>query len=106
MNKSLMAPYTEAEIVEALKGIGPTKPSMFDGFSIIFYQKFWHIIGKETSKFCLDVLNHGHSLDEINKTQLVLIPKTTNPNNLKNFHPISLCTVIYTITAKSVSNHL
>ncbi|KAA3477177.1 reverse transcriptase [Gossypium australe] len=106
MNQILTASYIDAEIAEALKGMGPTKASSFDGFPTIFYQKFWHIIGKDTSEFCLDVLNHGHSLDEINRTQLVLIPKTANPINLKNSHPISLCTVIYKIIAKSVANRL
>ncbi|KAK5777230.1 hypothetical protein PVK06_045197 [Gossypium arboreum] len=33
MNQSLMAPYTEAEIIVALKGMGPTKASGCDGFS-------------------------------------------------------------------------
>ncbi|KAA3489697.1 reverse transcriptase [Gossypium australe] len=106
MNQSLTTPYTEAEIAEALKGMGPTKASDFDGFLVIFYQKFWHIISKDTSEFCLDMLNHGHSLDEINITQLVLIPKTANPINQKNFHPISLCTMIYKIIAKSIANRL
>lgn len=52
------------------------------------------------------MLNHGHSLDEINRTHLVLIPKPANPINLKNFRPISLYIVIYKIIAKSVANHL
>lgn len=40
MNQCLMAPYTEAEIANALKGMRPTKASGSDGFSAIFYQKF------------------------------------------------------------------
>ncbi|KAA3460789.1 reverse transcriptase [Gossypium australe] len=70
MNQSLIAPYTEDEIVEALKGMGPTKASGFDGFPVIFYQKFWHIVGKDTCDFCMEVLNCGRSLKEINKTVL------------------------------------
>ncbi|KAA3476719.1 reverse transcriptase [Gossypium australe] len=106
MNQSLIAPYTEDEIVEALKGTGPTKASDFDGFPAIFYKKFWHIVGKDTCDCCMEMLNRGRSLKEINKTVLVLIPKTSNPINLKNFHPISLCTVIYKLIAKVVANRL
>ncbi|KAA3471908.1 reverse transcriptase [Gossypium australe] len=106
MNQSLMATFTEEEIIEAIKGMGPTKASGPDGFQAVFYQRYWHIIGHETSKFCLDILNNGESLEDINKTQLVLIPKTANPLNLKNFRPISLCTVICKIIAKTVANHL
>ncbi|KAA3467389.1 reverse transcriptase [Gossypium australe] len=106
MNQSLTAPYTETDIIEALKGMGPKKATDFDGFPAIFYQKFWHIIGKDTSNFCLEVLNHGHSLHEINRTLVVLIPKAATPTNLKNFRPISLCIVIYKIIAKSAANRL
>ncbi|KAA3459022.1 reverse transcriptase [Gossypium australe] len=83
MNQIMLNPYTEAEIIEALNGMGPTKALGSDGFPAIFYQKFWHI-----------VLNHGQSMEDINKTLLVLIPKTVAPTNLKNFRPISLCTVL------------
>ncbi|KAA3467258.1 reverse transcriptase [Gossypium australe] len=106
MNQSLTAAYTKEEIDEALKRMGPTKASDPDGFPTIFFQKYWSIIGNDTSDFCLDILNNGRSLDEINSTQLVLIPKTANPLNLKNFRPISLCIVIYKIIAKTVANRL
>ncbi|KAH1072462.1 hypothetical protein J1N35_024790 [Gossypium stocksii] len=86
--------------------MGPTKASDADSFPAIFYQQYWHIIGKDIFDFCLDILNNGSSLEEINMTYLVLIPKTANPTNLKNYHPISLCTVIYKIIAKTVANRL
>lgn len=106
MNQSLMATYTNEEVVEVQKRMGPVKASGSDGFSVVFYQKYWQIIGKDTCAFCLDILNHGKSMEEINRTQLVLIPKTANPINLKFFYPISLCIVIYKIIAKTVANRL
>ncbi|KAH1046373.1 hypothetical protein J1N35_037157 [Gossypium stocksii] len=65
MNQALVASYKEVEIVEALKGMGPTKASKADGFPAIFYQKFWYIIGKDVCDFCLDILNNGYSLKDI-----------------------------------------
>ncbi|KAA3464886.1 reverse transcriptase [Gossypium australe] len=106
MNQSLGASYIENEIIEALKGMGPTKALGFDGFLAIFFQKVWHIVGKDTCDFCMEVLNNGRSFDKINRTLLVLILKTTNPINLKNFRPISLCTVLYKIIAKVIANRL
>ncbi|KAG8491705.1 hypothetical protein CXB51_015144 [Gossypium anomalum] len=79
MNQSLLVPYTEKEVVEALKGIGPTKASGSDGFP---------------------------SMEKNNRTQIVLIPNIANPTNLKNFRPISLCTVLYKIISKTVANRL
>ncbi|KAH1130750.1 hypothetical protein J1N35_002128 [Gossypium stocksii] len=46
---------------------------------------YWHIIGQDTCNFYLDILNNSKSLEDINGTQLVLIPKIANPLNLKNF---------------------
>ncbi|KAK5843472.1 hypothetical protein PVK06_005929 [Gossypium arboreum] len=57
MNQCLLATYTKEEIIEALNGMGPTKASGPVGFPVIFYQKYWNIIGKDTSNFCLGILN-------------------------------------------------
>ena len=42
----------------------------------------------------------------INDTAIVLIPQGANPEELKDFHPISLCNVIYKIISKCLVNHL
>ncbi|KAA3460307.1 reverse transcriptase [Gossypium australe] len=39
-------------------------------------------------------------------TDIVLIPKVQNPTKLVSFRPISLCTVIYKIVAKTIVNRL
>lgn len=75
-------------------------------FRLSFYQKYWHIFGKDVSGVFLDILNNGKPLEDINKTQLVIIPKMANPINLKKFRLISLCTVIYKIIAKTIANRL
>ncbi|KAH1092073.1 hypothetical protein J1N35_019330 [Gossypium stocksii] len=59
MNQLLITKYKEDEIIEALNNIRPTKASRPDGFPAIFFQKFWHIVGREVSDFCLEVLNEG-----------------------------------------------
>ncbi|KAG8499231.1 hypothetical protein CXB51_005735 [Gossypium anomalum] len=57
MNQLLIEEYKEEEVVETINSIGPTKASGPDGFPIIFFQKYWHIVGREVSNFCLEVLN-------------------------------------------------
>jgi len=51
-------------------------------------------------------LNGGELPEEVNKTLLVLIPKVTNPQDLTQYRPISLCNVLYKICSKAMANRL
>jgi hypothetical protein len=42
----------------------------------------------------------------VNDTTIVLIPKVDHPETVKEFRPISLCTVIYKVIAKCLVNRL
>ena len=44
--------------------------------------------------------------EEINDTAITLIPKVRNPQSIKQYRPISLCTVLYKIATKSVANRM
>ncbi|KAA3488219.1 reverse transcriptase [Gossypium australe] len=103
-NAALLSDYTEEEVFFALKGMGPTKAPGPDGFSALFFQRYWHIVGTEVINFCLGILNNDQSLGQLNSTDIILIPKTQNPASLLNFRPISLCTVLYKIVAKAIAN--
>lgn len=80
----LTALFMEEELVLALKEMGSSKALDNDDFSALLYQKYWHIVGKVV-KFCLDILNNGSSIEKLNKTNIVLIPKIFNPMKMANF---------------------
>lgn len=82
-NIELIAPFTE-EGFGALKDMRPTKASRIDGFPVIFFQKFWHIVGNEVL-FYLDILNNGTSLELVNVTNIVIILKIPNLTSMANF---------------------
>ncbi|KAA3475368.1 reverse transcriptase [Gossypium australe] len=60
----------------------------------------------DVSSYCLEILNRGMSLEPINITNIVLIPNISHLKNLTNFRPISLCTIIYNLIFKTVTNML
>ncbi|KAA3461526.1 reverse transcriptase [Gossypium australe] len=99
-NATLVSTFTEEEIW------GQLKHQDLMGFQQCFFQKYWHIVGKDVTSFCLGILNNGQSFGHLNSTNILLIPKIQNPGNLSNFRPISLCTTIYKIVAKAIANRL
>ncbi|KAA3480967.1 reverse transcriptase [Gossypium australe] len=105
-NVILLTPYRAEDIEIALKGMGPTKAPGPDGFPALFFQRYWHIVGDDVIKFCLGILNENQIFGDLNYTDIVLIPKVPKPSHLVNFRPISLCSVIYKIVAKTIANRL
>jgi hypothetical protein len=98
MNCRLLQPCTSKEAGIALQQMGPFKAPGPDGFSAAFYQQNWPSIGNEVCSAISDFIQLGHMDGEINSTNIVLIPKKTNPVSVKDFRPISLCNVICKLT--------
>lgn len=71
-----------------------------------FYQRFWDICGVDVIAACKKWIDDGVIPQEINDTNIVLIPKCDNPSSMRDLRPISLCNVIYKILAKTLANRL
>ncbi|KAL4361670.1 hypothetical protein GQ457_04G031690 [Hibiscus cannabinus] len=56
MNRDLLRDFTSEEVHQAARSMGPMKASGEDGLGAVFYQRFWHIIGRDVSEFCIDLL--------------------------------------------------
>ena len=106
MNDELLKPFKEKEVKEALFQMFPTKAPGPDGFPAHFFQTHWELCGEEVTLAVLRVLKGEDSMEDINKTFVVLIPKVVSPDDLGQFRPISLCNVIYKIASKVLANRL
>ena len=106
MNDDLQRPFSVDEIKEALESMGDLKAPGPDGMFVVFYKRFWALVGGKVQEEVLAVLNGGGLPAGLNKTIIVLIPKVHNPDQLKDLRPISLCNVIYKIVAKTIACRL
>ena len=44
---SLISAISEKEVIYALQSMNPNKSARLDGFSVSFFQDFWHIVGND-----------------------------------------------------------
>ena len=89
MTQSLVHPYTEEEVRNALFQIHPSKSLGPDGMSPFFFQKFWHIVGNDVTAAVLSFLHSGRYLRKMNFTHIVLIPKKMIQNILQSSAPLA-----------------
>lgn len=68
-----------------------------DGFSPLFFLKMWPTIQNYIYAMLASFFNRSYLFKELNKTNVVLIPKGNNPSSLKDYSPISLSNVSYRI---------
>ena len=80
--------------MQDLKAPGP------DGFPVLFYKEYWHIVGESVTQAVTSFFEVGRLPKEVNSSLIVLIPKIPNPSSVNSFRPISLCNVVYKIISK------
>lgn len=106
INQQLTADFTDEEIGDALFQIGPLKAPGPDGLPARFFQRNWALLREETCKAIKKFFSDGILPEEINMTKIVLIPKSEDASDLKDYRPISLCNVVYKIISKCLVNRL
>ncbi|XP_074302417.1 uncharacterized protein LOC141633971 [Silene latifolia] len=103
---SLSKPFIRKKVRTAVFQMGSNKSSGPDGMPAIFFQKYWCHIKNEVTNVVLSILNTGNVPKELNRTSVVLIPKTNCPETVRDYRPISLCNVIMKIVTKCISNRM
>ncbi|KAJ0682333.1 putative RNA-directed DNA polymerase [Helianthus annuus] len=102
----LCEPFSEKEILEAVRSCDGGKAPGPDGFSLRFFKVFW----VKFKDFFVEVLKEFHSSGFIsggcNSSFVALIPKCKDPQDLSNFRPISLVASTYKIIAKVLASRI
>ncbi|CAN0877256.1 LINE-1 retrotransposable element ORF2 protein [Linum grandiflorum] len=95
-----------AEILAAIKAMGPLKSPGKDGFHPLFFQKCWDTVGPDLVNFVVACFRNPSLIPSINETIVVLIPKIDKPVDMTQFRPISLCSVVYKALTKCLANRI
>jgi hypothetical protein len=105
-NVTLSTPPTEGEILEALTSLGSTRALGPDGFTALFYKKYWHLIKKDVLVSIDHFFNNNSLQRGHNHSFIALVPKLSGSHTAHQFKPISLCNIVYKIISKILANRL
>jgi hypothetical protein len=87
--------------------MNPNKAPDPDGFSILFYQKFWDLIKHDIIFFLFSEFYHHHlDIAKFNRAIICLIPKVVDTSTIKYFRSISLHNYSFKIFTKVLTSRL
>ncbi|KAH0693413.1 hypothetical protein KY285_020510 [Solanum tuberosum] len=90
-------------VLFALNGDSTSGP---DGFSRMFYQSYWEIVGEDVTRMIRDFF-YGKQLPRfVTHTNLVLLPKKENVEKFPDLRPVSLCTFINKIISRVIHGRI
>ena len=105
--ESLDTPFTEAEILNAIKQLPSDKSPGPDGFTGLFFKRCWPIIKPDVVAAVNAFYNNRcNDLNLLNKATIVLIPKKEGAEIIQDFRPISLIHAIAKIITKILALRL
>lgn len=106
MNNHLVEEVTYDEIPAATFQMHSSKALDSDGLNPFFYQKYWSLVRTDVCRVVQAFLRSEDMLWQVNSTHVMFIPKVSEPHDMTQLWPISLCNIIYRIGAKVVANRL
>jgi hypothetical protein len=106
VNRKLCREFSADEISDAIFQIGPLKVPEPDGFPARFFRKHWDFLRDDVIRGVKKFFETGHLPPAVNEIAIVIIPKKSDLEVLKDYRPISLCNVIYKVVSKCMVNRL
>lgn len=86
--------------------LGANRAPSPNGFSSLFYQHNWDLMGPSLCNTVRSFYENGFLLKELNRTSIILISRCHNPISIHQFFPISLCNFVYKVIFKTIVNRL
>ena len=105
-NSFLTEPFLEKEIKEAIWNCDSHKSLGPDRVTFSFIKNNWGLLERDVVGAVKYFYSEGKIPKGCNASSLMLIPKTENPQSLKEYRPISLVGCVYKILTKLLSNRI
>ncbi|XP_038999482.1 uncharacterized protein LOC120125037 [Hibiscus syriacus] len=106
VSSNLVKEVTDEEIQKAIFIQGNDKAPGPNGFTPYFFKKSWSVVGKDVVNAIKYFFQETFILPAFNATTIDLIPNVPNPNKVRDFRPISCCSVIYKTITKILVKRL
>jgi hypothetical protein len=90
----LEAPFSKEEIKKAIDGSYADEAPSTDGFSFLFYQKFWPVIKTDFMTMVKGFERGKININRLNYDTIIIIPNE-EVRTLKKFRPINLINYLY-----------
>ncbi|XP_058783262.1 uncharacterized protein LOC131657933 [Vicia villosa] len=103
---SLIQPFSEQEVWDALSGIGNTKAPGMDGFNSFFFKESWQVVKYDVMAAMHEFYQTGRMHKGLNCSLITLIPKTNEAKTIKDWRPVSCCSTFYKILSKVLTRRL
>lgn len=96
----------DGEIYNAMFQLGAQKAPGIDGFSPVFFQYNWDVVGKAVLSFVTDTFRSKKFPADMNRTIITRIPKVDSPKYISQYRPITLMNVLIKVITKVVANRI
>ncbi|KAM3397516.1 hypothetical protein P3S68_001028 [Capsicum galapagoense] len=103
---ALCTDVTDMEIFEGLCSIGNEKASGVDGFNTLFFKRAWPVPKHNVCADVREFFTTRKMFKAINYTTVTLLPKVPNPLTIKEYMPITYCSVLYMLIAKVLATRI
>lgn len=103
---SLEKPFSMEEIKEVVWSYDENKAPGPDGFNLCFFRKCWEVVKEDLFEMMVKFFNSGKLEKSINSSFIALIPKNDNPQDILEFRPIFLVSLLYKIVAKVLARRV
>ena len=104
--QQLTTPFSEDEVIAAVRGLNNEGAPGPDSIPVFFYKDCWDTVGHEVMAALEDFRAGRCNMDRLNRAFIVLLPTVQGAEQIRDFRPISLSNSLYLIFAKVLANRL